>query len=88
LPVKTSALGGVDYLYSMVQMPEGIPVGTMGIDRGKNAALFAAEILGAFDENVRERLRDYRGSMTSKVRDESRTEVSKIRKELDPKYLL
>ena len=43
LPVKTASLSGLDSLFSMVQMPEGVPVGVMGIERGKNAAIFAAE---------------------------------------------
>lgn len=42
-PVKTSALIGIDSLYSMAQMPESAPVGTMGIDRAKNARLFTAQ---------------------------------------------
>ena len=60
LPIKTSALSGVDSLYSMVQMPEGVPVGVMGIDRARNAAIFAAEIIGASDLEVRARLHRYR----------------------------
>ena len=87
LPVKTSALGGIDSLYSMVQMPEGIPVGTMGIDRGKNAALFAAEILGTSNEKIKERLRSFRESMASRVREDAQNEISKIRKDMETKYL-
>jgi 5-(carboxyamino)imidazole ribonucleotide mutase len=88
LPVKTSALSGIDSLYSMVQMPEGIPVGTVGIDRGKNAALFAAEILGTSNEKIREKLRSFRETMASKVREEAQREISKIGNETHSKYLV
>lgn len=54
VPVPTEHLGGVDSLYSIVQMPAGIPVATMAIGRAgaKNAAWFAARILGVRDEQV------------------------------------
>jgi 5-(carboxyamino)imidazole ribonucleotide mutase len=49
VPVKTSTLSGVDSLYSIVQMPRGIPVATVAIGNAQNAGLLAARILGAFD---------------------------------------
>src|SRR3982075_1890985 len=57
VPVPTQHLGGQDSLYSIVQMPAGIPVATMAIGAAgaKNAAWFAARVLGLTDENVRER---------------------------------
>ncbi len=88
LPVKTSALGGIDSLYSMVQMPEGVPVGTMGIDRGRNAALFACEILGISNEEIRERLRSFRESMASRVRKEAQNEISKVRKDMETRHMV
>jgi len=88
LPVKTQALGGVDSLYSMVQMPEGIPVGTMGIDRGKNAAIFAAEILAISDQMIREKLRSYRRDLASGTRNNAEAEIAKIKTELESKFML
>lgn len=49
-------LGGLDSLLSIVQMPAGVPVGTVGIDNGKNAAILAAEILGLADSRIAGRL--------------------------------
>ncbi len=60
---------GLDALLSMVQMPTGVPVAVVGIDSAKNAALLAAEILALRDEDLRERLKDYRmGFKTSSRR--------------------
>ncbi|MEZ8221779.1 5-(carboxyamino)imidazole ribonucleotide mutase [Candidatus Fervidibacteria bacterium JGI MDM2 JNZ-1-D12] len=69
VPMQTSALGGLDSLLSMVQMPAGVPVGTLAIGRAGavNAALFAAEILGNKYPEIRERLRTYRKSQTEAV---------------------
>ena len=59
VPVQTKALSGVDSLYSIVQMPAGIPVATVAIGNARNAGLLAARILGAFDEGVASRLQSY-----------------------------
>ncbi len=59
IPMKTSDLGGVDSLYSIVQMPSGIPVATVAINGGANAGILAAKILAASDEVLLARLRDY-----------------------------
>ncbi|MDP2175646.1 MAG: 5-(carboxyamino)imidazole ribonucleotide mutase [Bacteroidota bacterium] len=56
VPIKTSTLSGIDSLYSIVQMPPGIPVATMAIDGARNAGLFAAKIIALSDENVAKRL--------------------------------
>ena len=50
VPVKSSSLSGIDSLYSIVQMPPGIPVATVAINGAKNAGLLGAQILGSFDE--------------------------------------
>ena len=52
VPVESRALGGLDSLLSIVQMPAGIPVATVGIGNAKNAGLLAARILGAHDETA------------------------------------
>jgi phosphoribosylaminoimidazole carboxylase PurE protein len=80
LPVKTAAMGGLDSLYSMVQMPEGVPVGVMGIERGKNAAIFAAEILGLGDSHLRERLEGYRERLAERTRVDAAKRIGEVRK--------
>ncbi len=62
VPLEGSALHGVDALYSIVQMPAGIPVATVAIGSAgvKNAAVLAAEILALSDEGIRRALQDFR----------------------------
>jgi 5-(carboxyamino)imidazole ribonucleotide mutase len=69
VPVKSRALNGVDSLLSIVQMPRGIPVGTLAIGRSGavNAALLAAAILANKHEEVREALDRYRSAQTERV---------------------
>ena len=59
VPIQTSALGGVDSLYSIVQMPAGIPVATVAINGAANAALLAARMFAITDSVIREKLKDY-----------------------------
>lgn len=59
IPMKTSDLGGVDSLYSIVQMPSGIPVATVAINGGANAGILAAKILAASDEELLGKLKAY-----------------------------
>ncbi|NDL67317.1 5-(carboxyamino)imidazole ribonucleotide mutase [Anaerotalea alkaliphila] len=67
VPVKTKSLSGVDSLYSIVQMPPGIPVATVAINGAKNAGLLAAQMLGAFQEDVHERVLAYKESLRTMV---------------------
>jgi len=67
VPVAGKALSGMDALFSIVQMPAGIPVGTMAIDGGKNAGLYAAAILALGDEGVARSLLDFRESQAEAV---------------------
>ncbi len=71
VPVESKALGGIDSLLSIVQMPAGIPVGTLAIGRAGavNAALLAASILGLGDEALAARVADYRAAQTESVPD-------------------
>jgi len=62
VPVSAK-LGGLDALLSMAQLPPGVPVATVGIDNGKNAALLAIEILALRDERLREKLKEHREKM-------------------------
>jgi len=67
VPVKSSKLSGMDSLLSIVQMPPGIPVGTMAIDGAKNAALFAISILAVYDSQLALKLEDFRNKQTEFV---------------------
>ena len=69
VPIQTKALGGMDSLLSIVQMPAGIPVATMAINGAKNAGLFAAQILALTDEALAAKLDAFRAEQTQKVLD-------------------
>jgi len=60
VPVGAGPLSGVDALYSIVQMPPGIPVASVGIGNAKNGALLAVQILGARDASLRKKMHEYR----------------------------
>src|SRR5580704_47099 len=62
VPLSGSALGGVDALYSTVQMPRGIPVATVAIDGAVNAALLAVQILAVSDPELAKKLAEYRAA--------------------------
>ena len=67
IPMKTSDIGGVDSLYSIVQMPSGIPVATVAINGGLNAGILAAKILATSDEKLLEKLEAYSEEMKQSV---------------------
>lgn len=67
IPMKTSDLGGVDSLYSIVQMPSGIPVATVAINGGTNAGILAAKILSTSDEALLGRLKEYSENLKNDV---------------------
>jgi phosphoribosylaminoimidazole carboxylase len=67
VPIKGSSLDGVDSLYSIVQMPRGVPVATVAINNSLNAALLAARILGASDLKVREKVEAYAAAARTEV---------------------
>ncbi len=71
VPVKTRTLNGLDSLYSIVQMPPGIPVATVAINGAKNAGILAAEIIGAFDEDVYEKVAAYKKDLEKMVIDKA-----------------
>ncbi|NGM18313.1 5-(carboxyamino)imidazole ribonucleotide mutase [Eggerthellaceae bacterium zg-893] len=64
VPMKTSDLGGLDSLLSMVQMPSGVPVACVAINGAKNAAILAVQMLGTGDEAMRRKIVDMKASMT------------------------
>ncbi len=67
IPMKTSDLGGVDSLYSIVQMPSGVPVATVAINGGMNAGLLAAQILATSDEELLKKVKEYSEKMKNEV---------------------
>jgi phosphoribosylaminoimidazole carboxylase PurE protein len=67
VPIPTEHLGGLDSLLSIVQMPRGIPVATVGIGNAENAALLAAAILALSDAGIAARLAAYRAAQTASV---------------------
>jgi 5-(carboxyamino)imidazole ribonucleotide mutase len=69
VPIQSKALSGLDSLLSIVQMPAGIPVGTLAIGEAgaKNAGLMAAAILALSDENLSQRLQDWRAARSAAV---------------------
>ena len=71
IPIHTKSVGGVDSLYSIVQMPSGIPVATVAIDGSVHAALLAAEILAVSDDELHQKLADYRKEMKQGVVDKA-----------------
>lgn len=69
IPMKTSDLGGVDSLYSIVQMPSGIPVATVAINGGQNAGILAAKILATSDDALLRQLESFSKEMEQQVAD-------------------
>ena len=67
IPMHTTSLGGRDSLYSIVQMPSGIPVATVAINGGANAGLLAAKILATSDSSLLARLKDYAVKLKEQV---------------------
>jgi len=74
VPMESGSLRGLDALYSIVQMPSGVPVATMSIGKhgAKNAAILAAEILALKDESLRDRLKSYKEELERSVEEKDR----------------
>lgn len=67
VPVKSSTMSGTDSLYSIVQMPPGVPVATVAINGAKNAGILAAQIVGLADPTISKNVVDYKENMRSEV---------------------
>ena len=67
LPVKTDMMGGLDSLLSIVQMPAGIPVATVGVNAGENAGLLALQMLGIKYQEIERQLGEYKLGMQKKI---------------------
>ena len=72
VPIASGALNGVDALYAIVQMPQGMPVATVAIDGAYNAGLLAAQILAVEDAELGERLVGYRRTLAERVEEKDR----------------
>jgi 5-(carboxyamino)imidazole ribonucleotide mutase len=68
LPIHTPQLGGQDALYSMVQMPSGVPVATVGLDAAVNAGILALQILAVGDQRLRGELQDFKDQLSAGLR--------------------
>ena len=69
IPMHTSSLGGRDSLYSIVQMPSGIPVATVAINGGANAGLLAVKMLAVSDKQLLEKLKEYSAQLKKQVQE-------------------
>ncbi len=67
IPIKTSLMGGLDSLLSIVQMPKGVPVATVAVDGAENAALLAVQILSVKYPHLREAFKAYKQSMRDEI---------------------
>jgi len=83
VPVRSSSLDGMDSLLSIVQMPGGVPVATVAINGAKNAGILAAQIIGASDTTLREKIANYKSDMKAQVDAKS----EKLKKVAYKKYL-
>ncbi len=72
VPMQTAALGGLDSLFSIVQMPTGIPVATVAINGGANAAVLAAKILAVSDPQLLQKVKDYAAELKEQVQEKDR----------------
>jgi 5-(carboxyamino)imidazole ribonucleotide mutase len=69
VPIRGGALDGIDALLAIAQMPPGVPVGCVGLDNARNAALLAVQILATADPRLRDRLAAYKGELEQAARD-------------------
>lgn len=79
VPVESHALRGVDSLHSIVQMPAGVPVATVGIGNARNAGLLAVRILAAHDAKLRARVEEWQRAMADESRGKNATLGDKLR---------
>lgn len=80
VPMRSGPMEGMDALYSIVQMPPGIPVATVGIGGARNAGLLAVQILAIADEKLGEKLAKYRSKMADEIETKDMALQEKIKK--------
>ncbi|HBF37173.1 MAG TPA: 5-(carboxyamino)imidazole ribonucleotide mutase [Firmicutes bacterium] len=71
IPIRTNTLDGIDSLYSIVQMPGGIPVATVSINGAKNAGILAVQILSVVDSSLRHKMIEYKKKLAKEVNDKA-----------------
>lgn len=72
VPVQSKAMSGIDSLYSIVQMPAGVPVATVAIGNARNAGILAAQIVALFDDTVAAKVAEFRSKQTESVSEDPR----------------
>ncbi|HAH86360.1 MAG TPA: 5-(carboxyamino)imidazole ribonucleotide mutase, partial [Armatimonadetes bacterium] len=72
VPVKSTALNGMDSLLSIVQMPSGVPVATVGINSAKNAGILAAQMLSVKYPELRQKIKDYKDRLAKAIEAKSK----------------
>lgn len=72
VPILSKSLSGMDSLFSIVQMPKGIPVATVAINGGANAGILAAQIIGTSDGTVRKKIREYKEKLKTEVTEKAK----------------
>lgn len=84
VPIKTSTLSGVDSLYSIVQMPKGVPVATVGINGARNAAILATQMLGIGELSIRDKIRAFKETQAAEVNEKATSlEIQGYRKYME-----
>ncbi|MFA6867517.1 MAG: 5-(carboxyamino)imidazole ribonucleotide mutase [Clostridia bacterium] len=78
LPIQTSFMGGLDSLLSIVQMPSGIPVATVGVNAAENAGILAAQILALTSGELAKKIKDFKKQMAEKIANDDKTLQSEI----------
>ena len=78
VPIKTSMMGGLDSLLSMVQMPKGIPVACVAVDGADNAAILAAQMLALSDPTLTDKLAQFKARMAEEVAEKDRSIAEKL----------
>ncbi len=78
VPVQTKTLNGIDSLYSIVQMPPGVPVATVAIGAGKNAGLLAVQILSVSDEILHQKMIEYKIKIAEESREKNKSKEFKF----------
>ena len=78
VPIKTSMMGGLDSLLSMVQMPKGIPVACVAVDGADNAAILAAQMLALSDAALADRLTRFKADMAAEVAEKDKTIAQRL----------
>ena len=80
IPIKSDALGGLDALLSIAQMPPGVPVATVALDGAENAALLAIQIISVRDTVLRSKMKEYKAGLVRKIEQKDRAIQENLRK--------